>query len=164
MNFNETLLTLAEELLNLSREAGIKIVIAESCTGGLISACLTAVPGASDVVERGFVTYTNRSKVEMLGVGESLLARHGAVSEEVSRAMAEGALGHAGAGLGIAVTGIAGPAGGTPDKPVGLVHMACARTGFDSRHKSEVFSGNRTEIRAQAVEHALLLATELIRL
>ncbi len=158
--FSARLLDLAEELLSMSRASGLKIATAESCTGGLISACLTAVPGSSDVLERGFVTYSNDAKVEMLGVADALIARHGAVSEAVCRAMAEGALGNA--ELSIAVTGIAGPDGGTSEKPVGLVHPACARTGMDTLHQQKIFAGNRAEIREKTVEHAILLAMEMI--
>ena len=102
------------------------LATAESCTGGLIAAALTAIAGSSDVVDRGFVTYSNAAKREMLGVSAGLLERHGAVSEEVARAMAEGALARSGATVTVAVTGIAGPGGGSAEKPVGLVWLACA--------------------------------------
>ena len=125
--FSNEQLTMAEAVLAACRDAGLKLATAESCTGGLISGCLPAVAGSSDVVDRGFVTYTNEAKQEMLGVPETLLARHGAVSEPVVRAMAEGALANSPADLGVAVTGVAGPTGGTAEKPIGLVHIACAR-------------------------------------
>ncbi len=114
----------AAELLDACRARGETIVTAESCTGGLVAATLTAIPGSSDVFERGFVTYANAAKSEMLGVPYWLIERHGAVSEDVARAMAGGALTHSQASLAVAVTGIAGPDGGTPEKPVGLVHFA----------------------------------------
>ena len=116
-------------LLNEAREAGLHIATAESCTGGLIAAALTEIPGSSDVVDRGFVVYTNRAKTEMLGVPPQLIAQHGAVSEAVARAMAEGALKNACAQLAVSCTGIAGPTGATPGKPIGLVHIAAAREG-----------------------------------
>ena len=110
-----------------ARERGDLLATAESCTGGLLAATLTAIPGASDVFERGFVTYSNTSKSELLGVPAWLIERHGSVSEDVARAMVGGALTHSRATLAVAITGIAGPGGGTPDKPVGLVHLAAAR-------------------------------------
>lgn len=157
MVFPLHLLKEAEALLGLCRVKGLHIATAESCTGGLVSALLTEIPGSSDVVERGFVTYTNTAKHEMLGVPTELLDRVGAVSEEVARSMAEGALRHAPAELSIAITGIAGPGGGTEAKPVGLVHFASARKGKSAAHHSEIFSGNRQEIRLQSVETALNL-------
>src|ERR1700761_8344301 len=125
--FGDALLAEARDLLAAARGNNFRIATAESCTGGLIAALLTEIPGSSDVVERGFVTYSNESKRELLGVPAELIARHGAVSAEVARAMALGALGHARADLSVAVTGVAGPGGGTTDKPVGLVHLAAAR-------------------------------------
>lgn len=118
----------------------------ESCTGGLIAACLTEVAGSSDVVERGFVTYSNVAKSESLGVPVHMIADNGAVSELVARAMAEGALAHSRADIAVAVTGIAGPGGGTQDKPVGLVHIACARSGMPTLHRRCLFGdeGRRT--------------------
>ncbi len=136
----------------------MQLATAESCTGGLISACLTEIPGSSSVVTRGYVTYDNRAKEELLGVPPDLLERFGAVSEEVARAMAEGALATAGADVAIAVTGIAGPGGATPSKPVGLVHLAVAGRDVPTRHAKEIFSGDRSEIRAATVDRALELA------
>ncbi|MCI0570054.1 MAG: nicotinamide-nucleotide amidohydrolase family protein, partial [Myxococcaceae bacterium] len=127
--FPEPMLQQAEALLAACRRAGLRVVTAESCTGGLVSACLTAVAGASDVVERGFVTYSNEAKTELLGVPGALLAAHGAVSAEVAAALAEGALARSRADLAVSVTGIAGPGGGTPTKPVGLVFIATTRRG-----------------------------------
>ncbi len=115
------------ELLKLYKHCGLKIATAESCTGGLLAAALTSVSGSSAVVERGFVTYTNTAKIQSLGVPHSLLNAHGAVSAEVARAMAEGALANSNADVAIAITGIAGPGGATQGKPVGLVHFGLAR-------------------------------------
>lgn len=117
----------AAALLDRFRDAGLKLATAESCTGGLVSAYLTAVPGSSDVLERGFVTYSNTAKSELLDVPVSLIATQGAVSEAVARAMAEGALAHSHADVAVAITGIAGPDGGSAEKPVGLVFIAAAR-------------------------------------
>ncbi|MCW5731934.1 MAG: CinA family protein, partial [Alphaproteobacteria bacterium] len=112
MTFDAALLERAAAILARARAKGLRIATAESCTGGLIAALLTEIAGSSDVVERSFVTYSNAAKTELLGVPEALIARHGAVSEEVARAMAEGALGHAPVDLAVSVTGIAGPGGG----------------------------------------------------
>lgn len=143
----------AAAVLAACRERRLLLATAESCTGGLISAALTAVAGSSDVVERGFVTYSNRAKSDLLGVPEGMLAQFGAVSEPVARAMAEGAIAHAPVDLAIAVTGIAGPSGGSPDKPVGLVHIAGARRGGATLHQRHIFSGDR-----DAVRHATAVA------
>ncbi len=150
----------AEAVLDACRKAGLRLAVAESCTGGLITGCLTAVAGSSDVVERGFVVYTNEAKMELLGVPAALFEPQGApgaVSEEVARAMAEGALQHSNAQIGVAVTGIAGPGGGTEGKPVGLVHIACARDGAETLHESHVFDGGRDAVRMQSVAAALAL-------
>lgn len=153
----------AEALLAACRARGLRLATAESCTGGLIAGTLTAVSGSSDVVERGFVTYTNESKTAMLGVPADLIATLGAVSEPVARAMAEGALAHSPADIAVAVTGIAGPGGGTPDKPVGLVHLAAARRGGPTLHERRVFPGDRAAVREQTVETALDLIDQLLR-
>ncbi len=116
-----------KDVLDRARDGGLKIATAESCTGGLIAAALTSVAGSSDVVERGFVTYSNEAKTELLDVPADMIEAFGAVSEQVARAMAEGALAHSRADLAVSVTGIAGPGGGSADKPVGLVHLAAAR-------------------------------------
>ncbi len=118
---------MAAELLALCEARGLTIATAESCTGGMVAAALTDVPGSSAVVERGFVTYSNAAKTECLGVPAEMIAAHGAVSGPVARAMAEGALAHSPADLAVAITGVAGPGGGTAEKPEGLVHFACAR-------------------------------------
>ena len=157
-----SLLQLAGDVLRLCREQGLRLATAESCTGGLIAGCLTAVAGSSTVFDRGFVTYSNVAKTAELGVAAELLARHGAVDEAVARAMAEGALDAAGVDITVAVTGIAGPDGGSPGKPVGLVHFAAARTGADTLHERQVFPGDRQQVRAATVEAALrLLARRL---
>jgi nicotinamide-nucleotide amidase len=161
VTFPEECLDLARGLLAACEARGWRLTTAESCTGGLIVACLTEIPGSSAVVERGYVTYDNRAKQEMLGVPARLLAQVGAVSEEVARAMAEGARTRAGVDLAIAVTGIAGPGGATPAKPVGLVHLAVARRGVPPRHRREVFPGDRSAIRLATVVAALDLALRL---
>ena len=158
MTFSEPRLELARRLLAACEARGWRLATAESCTGGLIVACLTEIPGSSSVVERGYVTYDNRAKQELLGVPAGTIERVGAVSEEVARAMAEGALERSGVGLAIACTGIAGPGGATPKKPVGLVHLAVARRGGPTLHAREVFSGDRSAIRSASVDAALELA------
>jgi len=152
------LLSAAESTLATLRAAGLTMATAESCTGGLVAAALTAIAGSSDVLECGFVTYTNAAKTAMLGVPTDLFASDGAVSEKVARAMAEGALAHSTAAIAVAVTGIAGPGGATPGKPVGLVHFACARRGGGTVVDAEIFPGDRSEIRHQAALTALKLA------
>ncbi len=137
----------------------LRLATAESCTGGLIAAALTAVPGSSAVVERGFVTYSNEAKAESLGVPADLIARYGAVSAEVARAMAQGALAHSHAEIAVSVTGIAGPGGGSAEKPVGLVHFACARRGGTVRHVERRFGDiGREDVRTASVIQALDLA------
>lgn len=160
MSFPQTSIDLARRLLAACERRGWRLATAESCTGGLIIACLTEIPGSSSVVARGYVTYDNRAKAEMLGVPNTLFEQVGAVSEEVARAMAEGALAQADADLAIAVTGIAGPGGATPTKPVGLVHLAVARRGGPIRHAREVFPGDRAAIRLASVDAALTLALQ----
>ena len=147
----------AEVVLATARAKGLTIATAESCTGGLVAGSLTEIAGSSDVVERGFVTYANEAKTEMLGVPADLIAKVGAVSEEVARAMAEGVLTHAPVDLAVSITGIAGPGGGSSEKPVGLVHFACARRGQATWHERHVFPGDRSAIRLAAVRVALTL-------
>ena len=149
--FEPSVLALAQAL----RERGLKLATAESCTGGLIAAACTAVAGSSDWFERGFVTYSNEAKTESLGVDAALIATHGAVSAEVACAMAGGALAHSRADLAVAVTGIAGPAGATPGKPVGTVWLAVARRGGATQTDLLELRGDRASIRTQTVEHAL---------
>jgi len=147
----------ADETLRLLRARGWMVATAESCTGGLIGATLTAIAGSSDVVDRGFITYSNQAKSEMLGVDPSLIVQHGAVSAEVAAAMATGALARSAAHLAVAVTGIAGPGGGAPDKPVGLVWFGLAHRGKPVRTLSHIFPGNRDGVRAATVTEALAL-------
>jgi nicotinamide-nucleotide amidase len=142
-------------LADALRQAGTKLATAESCTGGLIAGACTTIAGSSDWFERGFVTYSNEAKTEMLGVDAALIRAHGAVSEQVARAMAEGALGHSLAQLAVAVTGVAGPSGGSPGKPVGTVWLAWARAGEPTRSELLKLAGDRRAIREQTVLHAL---------
>ncbi len=152
---------LAAEILDLCREAHLTLAIAESCTGGLIAAALTDIAGSSDVVERGFVTYADQAKTDLLGVPAALIKTQGAVSEPVARAMAAGALERSPADVAVAVTGIAGPGGATPGKPVGLVHLAAARRGRKVLHERHVFAGDRAQVRLSAVAGALNLVRRL---
>jgi nicotinamide-nucleotide amidase len=156
--FDEHLIREAASLLEACRQRKLMLATAESCTGGLIAGLLTEIPGSSDVVERGFVTYSNAAKTEQLGVPADVIATHGAVSEPVARAMAEGALAQSRADLAVSVTGVAGPGGGTPTKPVGLVHLAVARRGGSTVHQ-ELRLGDlgRGPIRVATVEAALTL-------
>ena len=151
------LLRRAEALLAAYRARGWRLATAESCTGGLIAATLTAIDGSSDVVECGFVTYSNAAKEAMLGVPAPLIARVGAVSREVAQAMAKGALARSAADVAVAVTGVAGPGGGSAEKPVGLVWLGCARRGRSAETKREVFPGDRTAVRQATVDRALAL-------
>ncbi len=163
IGIDERLIAEAAALLDAARARGETIATAESCTGGLVAATLTAIPGSSDVFERGFVTYSNSAKSEMLGVPYWLIERHGAVSEDVARAMAGGALTHSQASLAVAVTGIAGPEGGTPEKPVGLVHFAALRRDAPVVHEKVLFGDlGRAEIRRLSVEKALSLLRSLL--
>lgn len=148
--------TLARLLVDEARTKNLRIVTAESCTGGLVAAAICSIPGASDVFERGFVTYTNRAKQELLDVPGELIADLGAVSEPVSRMMAEGALENSNAHISVAITGVAGPGGGTRMKPVGTVHIATARTNHGLHHREEFFElETRSEIQMAAVQAAL---------
>ena len=162
--FPTELLMSARLLLADAEERRLKIATAESCTGGLVAALLTEIPGSSSVFERGFVTYSNRAKQEMLGVPGDLIADCGAVSEPVARAMAEGALREAHANIAVAITGVAGPGGGTAMKPVGLVHLAAARENRALIHETlRLGEIGRTEIRLAAVTTALELLRRMIR-
>lgn len=153
--FSLQLIDQAQELLQLYRKKHLRIVTAESCTGGLLAALLTENPGASDVFERGFVTYSNQAKIEMLGVTKEMLESYGAVSKETAIAMAQGALLASSAEISIAITGIAGPGGATSGKPVGLVHIASVSPDNKILHQRSVFMGERDAIRLQAVEVAV---------
>ncbi|WP_245433932.1 CinA family protein [Rhodomicrobium lacus] len=160
----ERMQRLARETLAKAREKQLFIATAESCTGGLVASALTSVPGSSSAFDRGFVTYSNEAKADMLGVDPALIAEHGAVSREVALAMATGALGRSHAGVSVAITGVAGPDGGSAEKPVGLVHFAAARTtgnGVRLLHREERFGDiGRDEVRARSVETALALLIE----
>lgn len=161
--FSADLLDQAEGVLTAYRARGQRIATAESCTGGLIAGCLTEIAGSSDVVDRGFVTYSNDAKMDMLGVPAKLIADHGAVSEPVARAMAEGALQRSLASVTVAVTGVAGPGGGTAEKPVGLVHFAVASNDQPTLSKHEIFKGDRRAIRLATVAVALELLIETVK-
>ncbi len=152
----------AQDLLDACAGAGLRLTAAESCTGGLIAGALTEVPGSSRVIERGYVVYGNQAKVEMLGVRGATLAAHGAVSEPTAREMAAGALARSGCEVAIAVTGIAGPGGGSAEKPVGLVHLAAARRGGEVLHRRAVFDGDRTAVRLATVTASLVLALGVV--
>jgi nicotinamide-nucleotide amidase len=162
MTFPARSLALAREVLAACEARGWHLASAESCTGGLVIGCLTEIAGSSSVVARGYVTYDNRAKQDVLGVPAALLQRVGAVSEEVARAMAAGARERAGVDLAIAVTGIAGPGGATPTKPVGLVHMAVAVRDRPTLHAKEIFAGDRSTVRLATVEAALALALQAL--
>jgi nicotinamide-nucleotide amidase len=152
----------AMRLLDLCRARGLRVVTAESCTGGLVAAALTEIAGSSDVVERGFVTYSNEAKQEMLGVPAATLKRHGAVSEQTAVAMAAGALKHANADLSVSITGIAGPGGGSKEKPVGLVHFAAAsRDGRQIARRRLFGKIGRRSVRLRSVAQALALLETL---
>ncbi len=158
---NKTILTQAAEMLQHYRSRGWRVATAESCTGGLIAAALTHVAGSSDVVDRGFVTYSNEAKIEMLGVDPTLIAAHGAVSGPVAAAMAEGAIARSNADATVAVTGVAGPGGGSADKPVGTVWFGTARRGEAARTERLVFAGDRGAVREATVARALELLMSL---
>ena len=156
--FPEALVLRAERLLAAARARDVRLATAESCTGGLVAALLTEIPGSSEVVERGFVTYSNAAKSEMLGVPADLIRRHGAVSPEVACAMAEGALVNSAADFAVAVTGVAGPGGGSAAKPVGLVEFACAaRDGATILLTERYGDLGRSQIRLTAIATALSL-------
>jgi nicotinamide-nucleotide amidase len=152
---NQHLYELAEQLGAALKARGFSLVTAESCTGGWIGEAVTAVPGSSEWFERGFITYTNVAKREMLGVGADVLEKFGAVSEQTVRAMVTGALANSHAQVAVAVSGIAGPTGGAPAKPVGTVCIAWGIRGNDSRAETRVFAGDRAAVRSQSVAHAL---------
>lgn len=159
---DRALITQAEALLALCRARKLKIAAAESCTGGLLAAALTQIAGSSDVFERGFVTYSNEAKQAMLGVPSATLASHGAVSRETAEAMAAGALANAPVDLAVSITGIAGPGGAGPGKPVGLVHFAAAARGGSMIHREHRFGHiGRAPIRRASVLEALAMLGEL---
>ena len=153
----------AKELLDRARAKALRLATAESCTGGLVAAALTEIPGSSDVFDRGFVTYSNAAKCDMLGVADALLKAHGAVGAEVARAMALGAIEHSLADVAVAVTGVAGPGGGSLEKPVGLVHFACARRDGGVDHVERRYGPtSRADIRAASVAQALDMMIDAI--
>lgn len=158
--FPPELVQLAEDIRDGFAARGWWLATAESCTGGLIAGCLTHVSGSSVVMDRGFVTYTNEAKTDMLGVSAALIADLGAVSGPVADAMATGAVAHSRADVAVAVTGIAGPTGGTATKPVGLVFIARHRRGGDSVVERHIFTGDRAEVRLATVKRALELLLE----
>jgi nicotinamide-nucleotide amidase len=151
------LLETAATLLDACRSRGVTLATAESCTGGLIAAALTAIAGSSDVVDRGFVTYSNEAKTDLVDVPAALIAHYGAVSEDVARAMAAGALARSRASIAVSVTGVAGPGGGSADKPVGLVCFGLAQRDRPVASERHVFPGDRTAIRAATVAHAFAM-------
>jgi nicotinamide-nucleotide amidase len=146
---------LIREVVHALKRQGLMLATAESCTGGWVAQVITSVAGSSEWFERGFVAYTNLAKREMLGVSTTILSRYGAVSEQTARAMAEGALTHSHAQVALAITGIAGPSGGTPEKPVGTVCFAWAVKKCDTISRKQVFSGDREAVRRQSVAMAL---------
>jgi nicotinamide-nucleotide amidase len=154
---SHALLDQAASLLDACRARGVMLATAEGCTGGLIAAALTAIAGSSDVVDRGFVAYSNEAKIDLLGVPAELIVRHGAASEAVARAMADGALTRSRATIAVSVAGVAGPGGGTAGKPVGLVCFGLAQSGRDVASEQQIFPGDRTAIRAAAVAHAFAM-------
>ena len=155
-------LDVAREALRLATEKNLLLATAESCTGGLIAATMTEIAGCSSAFERGYVTYSNDAKMECLGVPAAVLEAHGAVSEATARAMAEGALARSRADAAVAVTGVAGPDGGTPEKPVGLVHLAAARHGRPTLHRVERFPGDRAAVRAATAHTAFEMLVEIL--
>lgn len=160
--FPEELLHQAAEALGLAKAQDIRIATAETCTAGLVSSCLTSVPGASKVFERGFVLYHDSAKATGLGVPESIARTHGAVSAEVTKGLAEGALAQSTAGVAVAVTGYAGPGGGNAENPVGTVYVAAAKKNADTLVERHVFSGDRDAVRTQAVGAALAVLVRVL--
>jgi nicotinamide-nucleotide amidase len=155
MSTSDDIARRARRVLEAFRADKLKLATAESCTGGMIAAALTEIAGSSDVVERGFVTYSNEAKTELLGVAAETIRENGAVSEPVARAMAEGAIEHSRADIAVSVTGIAGPGGGSEQKPVGTVHIACARRGGATLHEAYRFRGDRSAVRTASAIVAL---------
>jgi len=159
---------LAENIIDEARQKTVMIALAESCTGGMVAAALTDISGSSAALDRGFVTYSNQAKIDILRVSSATLEQYGAVSEQTARAMVDGTLIAAPmAGLALSVTGIAGPGGGGPggdgqDKPVGLVHFACQRRDAPQTHAMHIFSGDRHMVRQQAVRTALMMIADAL--
>ena len=154
---------LAKNIIDKAKQKTVMIALAESCTGGMIAAALTDISGASAILDRGFVTYSNQAKIDILGVSTAILEQYGAVSEQTARAMVDGTLKAAPtASLALSVTGIAGPVGGGPDKPVGLVHFACQCRDAPQTHAMQKFSGDRHMVRQQAVHTALVIIRDAL--
>lgn len=158
---DEDLRTAAADLLETCREAGLMIATVESCTGGMVAGSLTEIAGSSAVVDRGFVTYTNEAKNELVGVPKELFPQVGAVSEKVARAMADGGLSHSRADIAVGITGVAGP-GQSENKPAGLVHICAARKGGDALHERCMFNGDRSAVRKASVLKAFELVERLV--
>ena len=159
---NDELRAAATNVLDICRKRGLTLATAESCTGGLVAAALTEIAGSSDVVDRGFVTYSNEAKAQMLGVSENTLKAFGAVSRETAEAMARGAVGNGGVDLAVSITGIAGPGGGSTTKPIGLVHFACAARDGALTHAEKRYGDiGRSAVREKSVLQALAMLTEL---
>ena len=152
----------AEALIDVARRLNLRIATAESCTGGMVSAALTDIPGSSAVFDRGFVTYSNSAKTDMLGVPAEVISTHGAASEEVARAMAEGTIARSVADLAVSVTGIAGPSGGTPEKPVGTVCFGWGQRGHEPSTRRLVLPGDRATVRESSIEVSLRGLIELL--
>jgi nicotinamide-nucleotide amidase len=154
----------AKQVLKLCRSRGLRVATAESCTGGLVAGALTEIAGSSDVVDRGFVTYSNEAKAELLGVPQATLKRYGAVSAQTAKAMAAGALKNSHADIAVSITGVAGPGGGTKQKPVGLVHFAAAKRGGRSIAQKKLFGAvGRSRVRQLSVLQALQMLETLAR-
>ncbi|MEM8900118.1 MAG: CinA family protein [Bacteroidota bacterium] len=157
-----SILEKAEELVQTCKVQRLRISLTESCTGGMLSMLLTAVPGSSSVLDRSLVTYSNEAKQELLGVKKETMVQHGAVSEQTVREMLEGLLLHTTSDLAVAISGIAGPGGGSPEKPVGLVYIGWGRRGGEMQVKAYHFSGDRREVRISACEQAMINLLVLI--
>lgn len=161
--FSESMQDLAKVVLAKAGKAGVMVATAESCTGGLVAAALTEIAGSSSVVDRGFVTYSNQAKMQMLGVSEQTLADHGAVSEPTAREMAAGAVAHSGATVAVSITGIAGPGGGSDEKPVGLVHFGAVALDGSVLHVERRFGDlGRSGVRQTALKQALELLSQAL--
>lgn len=161
--FDRQLIIEAKDTLDMLRDGGLMLATAESCTGGLIAGLLTSIAGSSGMVDRGFVTYSNEAKSEMLDVPMAMIAQHGAVSEQVAREMAEGALRHSRANVSVSVTGIAGPGGGSEEKPIGLVHFGCARPQTATHHVRMTYGDiGRNEVRHAAIGTALAMIRQSV--
>jgi nicotinamide-nucleotide amidase len=161
--FHPGIYDLSRRIIESYTVAKKKIVTAESCTGGLVGAALTQIPGSSEVMERGFISYSNDAKIELLGVPPDILADYGAVSAQVSEAMAQGALEFSRADVAVSVTGVAGPGGGTSNKPIGLVYIGLANREGAVFHYRNEFKGDRDDIRAQAMQEALNLLLSMVK-